>query len=212
MRKLLMILTLGRFSLGIAEANTFNFTGVNSNELDVSFQLSVTVTDATNGGAKAELVFKNDGNGGTVDSFIGSIFFDMSLFTGVIAITGETTGVDFKNGKNGGNFPEGNTLSPMFDSAGFVTKDGAAANGVNNTPSGESLTVVANLNGTFQDLIDSLTAGDALLGLHMQGFDSRGSDSYVNASPLAHTQEPATLLLLGSGLLAGGLRFRKRFK
>ena len=71
MHRFFIVLMAGVFSFGIAQAETFFFTGVNANLEGIGFQLSVDVTDG--GSGLAQFVFHNDG---PINSVTGGIFFD----------------------------------------------------------------------------------------------------------------------------------------
>jgi hypothetical protein len=69
---------------------------------------------------------------------------------------------------------------------------------------GESVTITFDLmaGGTYQDVIDELNDGTLRIGIHVVGFESGGSESFV------HVPEPATASLLG--MAATGLLLRRR--
>jgi len=199
MRKFLILLILGVFSLGIAQADPFDFTLITANgNPDIGFQLSVTVNNV---GGNAEFVFTNNG---PTPSIITAVYFDSGLLDSIIDIP-STDGVRFGVGARPRNLPGRNGTGFNADlSAGRFA---GVNSGVN---PGETLTIVISLatGGTFDSLIASME-NEIVVGIHVQSINGGGSDSYVTG--LENTPEPATLLLLGSGLLAGGLRFRKKF-
>ena len=67
-----------------------------------------------------------------------------------------------------------------------------------------NLVAVSNFNAVLADLAD----GDLRIGIHVQGFANGGSESFINNGPKS-VPEPATLLLLGAGLI-GLTGFSKR--
>lgn len=60
----------------------------------------------------------------------------------------------------------------------------------------------------FQDLIDQISRGDLVIGMHVQGFEDGGSEGFVArmVPPTPVIPEPATMVLLG----LGGLVLRRR--
>jgi hypothetical protein len=59
---------------------------------------------------------------------------------------------------------------------------------------------------TFADVISEFTTGELRIGIHVIGFASGGSESFINP-PIP---EPSTALLLGGGLVGVGLLRRGR--
>ena len=172
-------------------ATTYNFIGVNANEVNVSNQLLLDVTQIGN---SADFKFINALGG--VNVFVGAIYFDFlnaNLFTslnqtaslGTVSFTGITPSTQ--------NFPEGNLID--FSTNAEADRNGRAGNGIN---IGEHLILTALLS-PGADINSLMQAGGLRVGLHVQGYRSGGSDSYVttpNAVPL-----PAAGWLFGSALL-----------
>jgi hypothetical protein len=206
MKKTLALVMMLFLVSGIAYAIPYGFSNItNNNAQDAGIgeaQLSVEVTDIGNGS-----VLFTFSNAGPYASSICDIYFHDGPLLGISSIM-NGTGVSFSQDANPAELPGGNAVN-------FVTTEGFSAdsdspvqpNGVN---PGESLGITFSLlNGSsFADVIDSINAGELRIGIHVQGFASGASESYVNAAPVP---EPATLLLLGSGLL-GLAGFRKKLK
>ena len=78
-------------------------------------------------------------------------------------------------------------------------------NGVN---PGESLGITFNLagGGTFDDVLAELGDGTLRVGIHVQAFDTGGSESFVN-SPIP---EPHAVALFAIGALLVGTSIRRR--
>lgn len=159
-------------------------------------QLSLNVTDA--GSDQVRFLFSNLGPD---DLFISDIYFDNgepgSTLASIAALE-ESMGVDFQTPIPGmGDLPGGNTIG--FDTTTDLETNNApgAANGID---PGEMLGVLFNLvmGQTFADVISELANGDLRVGIHVQGFESGGSESFVNTPvPI-----PAAIWFLGTGLLA----------
>ena len=181
-----------------AQAATFGF-GCISNNLagDCSIgeaQLFVDVTDA--GAGQVLFTFTNTG---TYLSSITDVYFDDGTLLGIASIDDSDSGVSFSQGASPGNLPAGNNASPPFlATAGFTADSNPAVqpNGVN---PGEYLGITFDLLSgvTYADTINALQSGtDLRIGIHVQGFASGGSESFVNTVPV-----PAAVWLFGSGLL-----------
>ena len=59
----------------------------------------------------------------------------------------------------------------------------------------------------FADVLSDLSNRDLRIGIHVQGFASGGSESFVN-----HVPDASIMLLLGPALLSLGLLGRRRRK
>lgn len=212
---------------------TYGFESISNNDSgDVAIgqsQLSVDVfgwngSAATTDTAATSVLFRLR-NAGPDASAIGRVYFEkgvLSELSGLIDADDHASfglvGVDFETGKWPGppNVPAWNDATPSFDTA-FST--GAASpppkNGVN---PGEELGVIFDLNGnSVSNVLTSLNSGDARIGLHVQAFDSGGSESFVNSSSLGSppgapsaAPEPASLLVWGLGMVAGGGALHRR--
>lgn len=180
------------FSAITTHATTINFIGVNANEVDVSAQLSMQVTQVGN-----NVDFKIANAAGGVDVFVGHVYFDFlnsNLFSSLTQ-TGQLGTVQFTgNASSSTNFPEGNSIG--FTTDADADRFRGAANGIN---IGEYLVLSAVLSSTV-DIAGLLNSGDLRVGLHMQGYASGGSDSYVSSPSAVPVPTSAWLLMSGLGL------------
>lgn len=200
-----------------AKAVTFGFENVtNNNALDVAIgeaQLQLDVTD--NGSGVVRFLFANSG---PAASSITDIYFDQraTILGGMGIIdsdqgTGGDPGVDFSKGASPPNLPGGNLLSPAFVATRGLSADSdppVQRNGVN---PGEFLVLLFNLrNGSdFDDVIAALNSGVVRVGIHVQGFASGGSESYVQG-PAVPEPSAALLSCVAIGSVGCTLRDRRR--
>lgn len=223
MRKLLVLpaLLLGLLTLPVstAEAVTYGFDCVSNNGqcAVLEAQMQLDVTDGT--GDTVDFLFSNLG---PISSFITDIwFYDVTpLFDWTLYdnsdITDSGAGVLLTTGCNPNN-PTG--------AVGWNTTPGGACADPGSAPDGVgvgewvniNLTLLAGL--TFDDVIAAIdgNVGDLRIALHLQGLpDGISETGVIDGGPGDGgdidelVAEPATLLLLGSGLVAVGARFRRR--
>ncbi len=204
------------------------FTNKTSTTTDVASQLKLTIEDR--GGSDVRFVFRNVG---TIVSFIGEIYFQdgalISPATAAFNFTGSGTGVLFQTSHVSPTNPPGinnftTSVGLSADSQGGSGIDNASANST-----AEFLYFNFTLSGgqTYANVINSLVTassnwnvhqpGGLRVALHVKGFGSGGSDSYLSTgfaydgnnstggNPIA-TPAPAGFVLLASALPVFGLR------
>ena len=167
-------------------------------------QLSVDVTDA--GSGQVLFYFTNSG---LQASSIADVYFDDGTLLGIASIDNSSSGVSFSLGATPGDLPGGNNATPAFETTVDFLADSDSPVQPNGVNPGEYLGILFNLEngGTFADVISELTTGELRVGIHVQGFDTSGSESFVN-NPVP---VPAAVWLFGSGLLSlVGLARRKK--
>jgi hypothetical protein len=207
-RLLLLLALVAAFAFAVApaRATTISFECLTDNDPgDCAIgesQFSVDVTDQ--GGGIVRFHFKNAGPEASVLSEV--YFDDGSLLTLSSVIDGP--GVDFEPDASPPNLPGGENAVPPFEvTEGFLAESvpSPAVNGAGPT---EWVAIEFTLQGgqTFADVISEFTTGELRIGIHVIGFASGGSESFINP-PIP---EPSTALLLGGGLVGVGLLRRGR--
>lgn len=165
-------------------------------------QLFVDVEDA--GGGQVSFTFRNTG---PEASSIADVYFDddNTLFDSIASIVGSGIGVDFAEGATPNNLPGGN---PFGFSADFSADSNPPAqpNGVN---PGEWLEILFDLQSgqTFDDVLAALADGTLRIGIHVQGFESGGSESFINEPPEPEPPEVGTITIIKDASPADGTDF-----
>ena len=174
-------------------------------------QLFVEVTDGGFDGEFNQVLFTFT-NTGPGASSICDVYFDDGSLLGIASIDNTSPGdpdVFFEQDASPGNLHSGNDADPAFVTTEGFSADSdppAQTNGVN---PGEYLGILFNLQEykTFSDVLADLESGELRIGIHVQGFDTEGSESFVNnANPVPI---PPSVLLIGSGLI-GLVGFRRK--
>lgn len=189
-----------------ASAVPYSFTNItNNNPGDAGIgeaQLRLDVTYVN--GSQVLFTFSNTG---PAASSITDIYFDDDVplldFNSFIY---PTSGVAFTVGASPSNLPGGN--DPLYHFSSNYDYDSANPVQPKGVNPGESLGILFDYENGFSygDILAALNAEDMRIGIHVQGFATGGSEAYINTVP-----EPATMLLLGCGLV-GLIGFgRKRF-
>jgi hypothetical protein len=187
---------------GVANATPFAFRCITNNSAtDCGIgEAQLWVDVLANGNSQVDFVFHNRG---PQDSSITDVYFADGTLLGIAAIY-NGSGVSFSQWATPGNLPGGKSI-------GFNTTSGFSAdsdspvqpNGVNPD---DVLTIRFDLIGgkTYLDTLAALQDGSLRIGIHVQGFASGGSESFV-AIP-----EPGSALLIGCGLALFGILARRK--
>lgn len=147
-------------------------------------------------------------NAGPAASSITDVYFDDGSLLGIAQIV-NGTGVDFTQLATPSDLPGGSNVSPPFQTTMGFSADSVPAVQPNGVNPGETLAIIFDLMSgkTYADVLNDLTTSALRIGIHVQGYSSLGSESFVNGS----APEPGPSLLLGVGLaLAAAPRLRRR--
>jgi hypothetical protein len=162
-------------------------------------QLSVEVDDT--GGTLLEqidFIFRNEG---LELSSITDVYFDDGTLLGIASIFNNPGRVEFSQLASPSDLPGGNNVSPSFvTTTGFSADSDPPVQPLGVNP-GESLTIRFDLQsgGIFDDVINELDSGELRIGIHVQGFSSGGSESFINDGTHCNGVVPAPgAFLLGS--------------
>jgi len=164
-----------------ARANvTYRFyciTNNNAADAGIGEYLFVDVTDP--GGGQVLFTFRNDS---PVPSSICGVYFDDGALLGIASIDDSDPGVVFTQFAAPKDLPGGNNIDPPFNTTVGFSADSdppVQPNGVN---PGESLGILFDLHAdkTYADVLADLSSEALRIGIHVQGFDSGGSESFVN--------------------------------
>ena len=179
------------------DTETYNFINItNNNAADASAgegQISVMVSD--HGAGQVSFKFLNEG---PADCVITEIYFQDGSILDFASINESLAEVDFKEDEVGDvspkNLPGGKSIDPAF-----IATTAFSIEPVNPEPTwgvnpGEWVEIVYTLKPgkTYDHIIQELNDQTLRIGIHVQGFESGGSESFI-------TPEPATMMLLGLG-------------
>ena len=201
------------FCVSPAFAVLFTFSDIPDTDdpaINIASNFSGDVSDAGTGQVRFTI------SSGSTTSFIGKIYWedDNTLLSSPVYDENNDVDVETLGGVNFvfdlqhiNNPPQGNAINFDSDFEAIADKTGSGKQGVD---AGETAAFL--FSGDFADVLTAMTSGALRVAIHVQGINlvnpvTDGSDSYVS-SPIP---EPATMLLLGAGLIGCAIVGRKRF-
>ena len=180
-------------------APTYSFVNItNNNAGDAAIgeaQLSVELFDL---GTGTQFVFSNSG---PEASSIADIYFDdgtTAIFNAPMLlgnIDNTDPGVSFAPFATPPVLPGGNAVS--FSVTAGLSADSDAPVQPNGVNPGETVGITLSYLGgvDFDDVVNEFASGDLRVGIHVQGFDTGGSESFVNNGTTTVVPTPGSLLL-----------------
>ncbi|NUN65288.1 hypothetical protein HCU40_11105 [Pseudanabaena biceps] len=218
------ISTAALISAHSVEAVTFGFQNIPTTNISEKIgdgivgQFTFTIADIPNVSGKTLWTFANVGS---VNSFIGQIYFDWKgLSTAPIAVAtinavGTSAGVNFESGS--GKLPQGQNVKTLlsqtlgFDNssgnkdANIVLEADSPGSNKDGIDANQTLAVIFN-SGTASSLESLILADKLRVGIHVQGIDpTGGSDAYFDGAVIPPTPpKPVPVPGFVLGIMAAG--------
>jgi hypothetical protein len=157
-------------------------------------------------------------NTGPNPSSICDIYFDDGSLLGIASITNQA-GVAFSEGASPKNLPGGNAIN-FAVTKGFLADSDPPVQPMGVNPGEQVIIKFDLINGLgFADTITAMDKGLLLgshsndnplpinlrIGIHVQGFDGGGSESFVNGPPVV----PLPPAVMAGSVLLGGVGLRR---
>ncbi len=176
---------------------TFGFYNITNNDPgDAAIgeaQLFVDVSDES-----ADQMLFTLRNTGPEACAISEVYFDDGMLLGIADIIDNPPDVVFVQDASPSELPGANLLDPSFETTLDFLAESVPPPPHKGVNPGEQVGILFDLQPaeTYQNVIDELNDGGLRIGIHVIGFCSGGSESFVTVP------EPATIAVLGLGALA----------
>ncbi len=212
-----VVFLIGAMPVQAGVLGFYNISGNNACNAGIGIaQLSVEVTDPGTG--QALFTFTNEG---PLASSICDVYFDDGTLLGIASIDDSLSGVSFSQWARPHDLPAGTKADPAFETTVGFSADSDSPVCPNGVDPGEYLGILFNLKTSmgFDDVLADLENRDLRIGIHVQGFPNGGSESFINRPYVPGgsgggdpVPEPATMLLVGIGLVGLAWSSKKKLK
>jgi hypothetical protein len=211
----IIVSAFGLFGARLEAAPTYSFVNItNNNAGDAAIGEAQLFVELFNPGpGQIDFAFTNIG---PAASSITDVYFDDGALLGIASIVNTPGLVEFSQFASPPELPGGNTVTPPFvTTAGFSADSDPPVEPLGVNP-GESLGVIFDLKPgkVFGDVVNNLASGELRIGIHVQGYASGGSESFINDGVVDGGEPvplPGAIVLgaIGAGCV-GWLRRRRK--
>jgi hypothetical protein len=205
-KQILAALLLSAVMTHPASAATYGFGCITqANAADCAIGASQLFVDVEDAGAN-QVLFLFSNSGQEAASITDLYFADGSLLG--IASVFNRSGVSFSQGASPPDLPGGNNVAPAFNTTVGFSADSNPPVQPNGLNPGESVGILFDLKSgkSFADTLNAIGLGGApgglRIGVHVQGFASGGSESFINSALPVPEASQWFMLLAGLGLIA----------
>ncbi len=201
----------------VSAGPVFSFTGLSNNSIADTLtgqtQFSVQLEDA--GAGQVWFTFLNSGPN---PSSITQMYFDngpagSGALASIAGFEHSNPASTFSVGASPANLSGWAELDPTFQATEGLTASADNPRPHNGVNPGQSLGILTPLAAsyTFSDVLEQIYSGSLRIGIHAQGFEGGGSESFV-LTTVPIVPAPGSLLLatIGLGVLRT-LQYRRRF-
>ena len=184
-----------------AHAVTFTFECITNNSPTDCGIGEAQITVDVIAGPGADQVTFHFKNSGPLDSSLTDIYFDNGSLLAIASVV-DGPGTDFEPVASPPELAGGDTLTPPFETTEGFSADSEPPVQPNGANPDEWVKILFDLlpGKTIDDTLAALEDGSLRIGIRVQGFESEGSESFVNVP------EPALGWLVAGALVASRRR------